>query len=773
MTTTTFHDRYRMAYLSWLATVLMSFAFLPALSEKGFVFAAAFFSGLVVLVGVGLRAARTPAPLVLLVQLVALVELLLIFYGDKMKFGLFPTSGTYDRLDTKLTAAMDVANKYAAPAPPSPGLTLMVVFYVALIAILVDFLAVTVHRVPLAGLPLLALYSVPVALLPHGVSFLGFLPGAIGFIAMLMVDERDRLAHWGRLVARDLSPDRDSTIDTSGLTASGRRISSLALATAVVVPIFVPVFSTALFNGPGNGTGNGGDDSLSFSDPMVSLASSLKRKDPVDVLRTTGDTRPQYLRLSVLDQPGPDAWTVSPISLSLTIPANSILPGPTGLGGDVATTSHTMQVTPTDEFPDNSAWLPVPFNVRSVGISGDWSYVPQSQVITANTDLAAAALTSYELTYASVDPTAEQLAAAGTVPDDIKKTYAQVPDGVPQLIADRARAITSGASNHYEEAVLLQNFFQDRSNFDYDLNAGYGYGYQAMVKFLDQRRGFCQHFAATMAMMARELGIPARVVVGFLQPERTEGDQWVFTSHNVHAWPELYFEGVGWVKFEPTPNVGAPAPTYAPRGGALPTSTQPANSGTELTDVTTRPQDTAKTTTDSAAGGGNSGGGSSSLPSRWWLLAVVVVIAAAFPAVTRLAIRRRRMTRPLDEGEAAEAAWLELRDRIIDLRLPWAGSLTPRARQRVIEPMLEGDAVGQVALKRLALTVERARYARSIASGSTPAEDARVVMAVIAHTAEPGQRLRALLWPASLLPDLRAGARRLRTRTRRPQSVDA
>ena len=74
---------------------------------------------------------------------------------------------------------------------------------------------------------------------------------------MLMVDERDRLAHWGRLVARDLSPDPDTTIDTSGLTATGRRISSLALATAVVLPIFIPVFSNTLLDGPGNGTGNG------------------------------------------------------------------------------------------------------------------------------------------------------------------------------------------------------------------------------------------------------------------------------------------------------------------------------------------------------------------------------------------------------------------------------------------------------------------------------------------------------------------------------------
>ena len=441
------------------------------------------------------------------------------------------------------------------------------------------------------------------ASLPHGVSFLGFLPGAIGYIAMLMVDERDRLAHWGRLVARDLSPDPDTTIDTSGLSATGRRISSLALATAVVIPIFIPVFSNTLLDGPGTGTGGGGD-SLSFSDPMVSLANSLQRKDPVDVLRVTGDLRPSYLRLAVLDEPGPDSWGVRPITLSTTIPASSVLPLPEGLDSDIDTTPHSMHIDPTSEFPADSAWLPVPFDLRTVNVSGDWSYVPQSQVVTANTELAAVGMQSYDLAYSSVNPTTEQLRAAGPPPADIVDTYAHVPSGVPAIIAQEARAITTGASTPYDQALALQTFFRDPSQFDYDLDAGYGYGYEAMVKFLDQRRGFCQHFSATMAMMAREVGIPSRVVVGFLQPERADGDSWVLTSHNVHSWPELYFDGIGWVRFEPTPGVGAPLPSYAPRPDG--TSTGPTSVGTaqEQTSTTRGAQETIDKTTEAAANGG-------------------------------------------------------------------------------------------------------------------------------------------------------------------------
>jgi transglutaminase-like putative cysteine protease len=766
-----FGERYRLVFLSWLTTVMTSFAFLPTLTQKSFVITAAFVAALLVLVGVGLRALRAPALVVLLVQLVALVEIMLVGFAEQLKFGLFPTAATFDYLNDKITRGIDVANHYQAPAPPSAGLTMMLVFYIGLIAVLVDFLAVTVNRVPLAGLPLLALYSVPVASLPNGVSFVLFLPGAIGYVAMIMVDERDRLAHWGRLVARDLTPDPEGRIDTAGLTATGRRISSVALATAVVVPVFIPVLSTTLFEGSGSGIGNGTGDTLSFSDPMVSLAASLKRKEAVDVLRVDGDVRPQYLRLATLDRPGPNAWSVTPINLSDTLPANSVLPGVPGLDGDVATTSHQMRIETTDAFPDDSAWLPIPYNVRSVGVGDDWAYVPSDQTITANARLAGSLVNSYEILYATVEPTQEELESAGPPPPDIVKRYTTVPPGVPEIVGDLARTITSGVNNHYLQAQMLQSWFRDSGNFTYTLNAGYGYGYQAMAKFLTERRGFCQHFAATMAMMARELGIPSRVAVGFLEPDRVDGDSWVLTSHNVHAWPELYFEGVGWVRFEPTPSIGAPFPAYAPRSDLTPeTNTPSVNPSTEITDTTKGQLQTAGATTDGGASGGGGTGGA--LPSRWWLAGGLVVVLALLPAVSRLAIRRRRLTRPVEEGEAAESAWTELRDHIRDLRLPWTGSMTPRARQRAVEPMLEGDAGGVAALQRLSLTVERARYATSVPPGSTPAADAREVMAVISRAAEPGQRVKALLWPSSLLPDLRAGWASLRDRMRRHSPID-
>ena len=179
-------------------------------------------------------------------------------------------------------------------------------------------------------------------------------------------------------------------------------------------------------------------------------------------------------------------------------------------------------------------------------------------------------------------------------------------------------------------------------------------------------------------------------------------------------------------------------------------------------------------TTEAAANGGKGGGGGSALPSRWWLAGILVAIGLVTPAITRQVIRRRRMTRPVEEGEAAEAAWLELRDHIIDLRLPWTGSMTPRARERAIEPMLEGDVAGKAALKRLTVTVERARYATSVEPGSQPAEDAREVM----DGDHEGQRARpaaARAWSGRrrCCPTCGSGGRGCGHGSRRPQSIDA
>jgi transglutaminase-like putative cysteine protease len=759
-----------MAALGWLASVLTALSFFPALEQKTYIFQAAFFTAIVVGIGVALRAIRAPALVVCLVELFVLAELLLLRFGEGLRFGLLPTRATVDGLRDLLSQGVDVAQKFAAPAPAHEGLLLMVLAVIGVAAIAVDTIAVGLRRVPLSGLPLLALYTIPVTILPKGLSFLVFVPGAATYVAMLMADERDRLAHWGRLVSRNVGSE-PSPLDLSSLTAGGRRVSVIALTFAVLVPIFLPAISGSILDaGRGGGLGNGDGAFISFENPMVGLAAQLNSPEPVPLLEIRSDVQPRYLRLAVLQNPGRAAWTSDTIDLTetqdLAAPAR-----PAYLPKEIEAASHphAMDITLTQAFPNDSAFLPIPYDITNVNVDA-FGYVVSDQTAAALSKGAINAVTSYTAEYNTldVDKVMAQLKAAGPPPAAIADKYLYLPEDIPTDIRKYAEEVTQSGDTPYEKAQLLQSWFRVAGDFSYDLDVSYGYGYAAMGQFLTIRRGFCQQFATTMAMMARVLGIPSRIVVGFLQPsEDDHNGRYVMTTRDVHAWPELFFQGVGWVQFEPTPTGTTAFPPYAgnipvPSATSDPTPTGASTSGGE--DLTSHVPSSGRSEGPGAASGGGTSGPVA--PSRVWWIALLAIGVALLPAGLRLGVRRARMIRPLEPAEAAESAWLEMRDRIRDLRLPWSGSMTPRARERAIAPLLHGDKQGLQALNRLAISVERARYARSLTPAAAPASDAREVMAIIARQTSRGTRAKAFLWPTSLMPDIRRGWQQLMQRLR-------
>ena len=84
--------------------------------------------------------------------------------------------------------------------------------------------------------------------------------------------------------------------------------------------------------------------------------------------------------------------------------------------------------------------------------------------------------------------------------------------------------------------------------------------------FLQTRRGLCEQFASTFAVMARTLGIPSRVAVGFTPGELNGDGSYSVFGKNAHAWPEVWFDGIGWVDFEPTPPGAVPGLEDLPNG---------------------------------------------------------------------------------------------------------------------------------------------------------------------------------------------------------------
>jgi transglutaminase-like putative cysteine protease len=147
-------------------------------------------------------------------------------------------------------------------------------------------------------------------------------------------------------------------------------------------------------------------------------------------------------------------------------------------------------------------------------------------------------------------------ATSASPPDPI---YLFLPEHFPESVRNLAAEVTAGTTTTYDAMVALQNWF--RSEFDYSLEVPQGHGTSAIEAFLRQRIGYCEQFAGTFAAMARTLGVPARVAVGFT-PGLGGNGEYTVLGKNAHAWPEVWFDGLGWVGFEPTPGRGAPGAEY-------------------------------------------------------------------------------------------------------------------------------------------------------------------------------------------------------------------
>ena len=148
-----------------------------------------------------------------------------------------------------------------------------------------------------------------------------------------------------------------------------------------------------------------------------------------------------------------------------------------------------------------------------------------------------------------------------TVPTDIAEQDAGAPGRAERRRPPRwPSEITAGATTPYDKAMALQDYFRDTGGFTYDLDVPAGHGDSAIDDFLASRRGYCEQFAGTFAAMARAVGLPARVAVGFTPgiSDPTDPQRYDVKGEHAHAWPEVYLGQYGWVPFEPTPGRGDP-----------------------------------------------------------------------------------------------------------------------------------------------------------------------------------------------------------------------
>jgi hypothetical protein len=144
----------------------------------------------------------------------------------------------------------------------------------------------------------------------------------------------------------------------------------------------------------------------------------------------------------------------------------------------------------------------------------------------------------------------------GDVPPDIAARYLELPASVSRQVQQEARRVAGNERSPYRKAKALQDYFRD--NFTYNVQVSPGHDANAMDQFLSSRQGYCEQFAGTYAAMARAIGLPSRVAVGFTAGTADAEGRWHVTGKEAHAWPEVYLSGYGWVAFEPTPGRGLP-----------------------------------------------------------------------------------------------------------------------------------------------------------------------------------------------------------------------
>ncbi|MBH5334406.1 transglutaminase [Streptomyces pactum] len=785
----------RLAVFASLATMAAACALTPLVNASGWVVQAALLLAAQAAAGVAARRVPLPRPLTVAAQLLVTVVLCtLVFTRGQAFLGLLPSPSSIDRLGLLLRDGADDVALYASPAPLTDGIRLLLVGGVLLIGLVVDAVAVTYRSAAPAGLPLLALYSVAAGLADGDKDWLWFLLAASGYLLLLLAEGRDRLSRWGRVFTgtgggppgAGHRPAVTEGGSASAPVRTGRRIGALALGVALAVPAVLPSLDGGLLDDDGGGSGKGGGGgTISAVNPLVSLQDSLNQPENREVLRyrtTSGRTQDMYLRILALDSFDGATWKPSERPVS-DVPER--FPWPVGLDTGVRTTSVNTTVSAADWYAQD--WLPMPYPATRVEIDGRWRYEPEGRTVVGDHRQTTRGV-RYTVSSMRVEPTAGQLAAAPEPPPRLVEEYTRVPDSLPSVVRDTAREVTAGAENSYEQAVRLQDWFASDGGFRYDTQVRAGKGPQAIANFLRDREGFCVHFSFSMAAMARTLGIPARVAVGFTPgTAQTDGTMSV-GIRDAHAWPELYFEGLGWTRFEPTPSRGTrpvytdtPIPSEDPADVPDPeptTSERPSAepSAQESCPPVARKQGDCDTAAAAPAGQDSSGGwGGDAL--TWVVvaaLAVALLVVPLAPMLWRLRTRAGRLAGPSARapaggpdpagGTAAAdrtlAAWHELIDTGWDHGVVPDDTLSPRrAVDRLVRHgKLEPDAAE--AARRVAVAVEEVLYAPHPHPLPGPAADVRLVIAGLRASADRRTRLRALLAPRSSVRVVWAASRR-------------
>jgi hypothetical protein len=766
----------RLTVAAGLATVLASIALYPLIAGGDWFWGGIGAVAVAGAIGAATRRRMVPAWICFLAALGGeFLYLNVLFARNQSWVDVVPTVASVHHLRLLVTQAT-VTARSSPPVPPHPGIELVVVAGIGLVAILTDLLAVRLHRPAIAGLPLLVLFCVPLttALKPGAVgTALVFCVGVAGYLGLLSADSRYRLRLWGTVIHPWREEGENIVPDTSLLAATGRRIGAAAVVLALFLPLLMPaVRAQQLFGGPGagvGGPGQGPQGPVSLPRPLDLLNTDLQDTHPRVVLNYTAadEGTPPYLQVYVLGNLTPTGWSMTPPTGTKALGRGGVLPGPAGLTGRTPGLGVDETITLASGLYSgtNSSYLPLPYPVHQVHVGGTWRVDPGSLMVNS-TDTRLAGL-RYTVTGKEPSPSPQQLRHAGQAPAALDP-YLLVPTSFNRL-KSLLRTITKGKTSLYDKAAAIQEWFHRPGLFTYSLSARSG----TLVQFLTKNKtGSCQQFAFGMAVLARLAGIPSRVVIGFTQGSYLRRNIWQVKTSDAHAWPELYFNGAGWLDFEPTPpNQFGPAgqgtatiPAYSdpqqfPSGANGPQAGQKQNNP-GLTPAA-RGHSSGRLPGKPASPQGASGGAAASHQGGSAPIGAIVIALLAVllltPGLTRVIVRRRRWRNARDDVARAHVAWRELCDDFADHRIARQASESPRALARRITESLGLSGAEREALARVARAEERASYAASPPDSARLRADVALVRRAVVRAARLPARWSARVAPSSALAPARAG----------------
>ncbi|MEA5456718.1 DUF3488 and transglutaminase-like domain-containing protein [Sinomonas sp. JGH33] len=642
------------------------------------------------------------------------LSLTFMFLRDTALLGVVPTAHTLEAAREALDEAWNTVAYEAVPAGPNVGVVALLTGSLGLTALIGEAIAVACRLPVVAGIAPLSVLAVPALLKPSGPGAWGFATAAAAYLAALAIARADaaadRMPPQGSAEPHGAAP-AGFRARRAGATVSPLGVVGIVAAIvtgALVLPALIPGFERGAFPEGSRLKYFGQNVGLN---PFISLGSDLRSAQGVGIVRyATDSTRPLYLQTVTVDSFDGTTW--GPDNRDDTRQGNlgAITPGTAQTAPLITTTT----VISTGNF--TSPYLPTPYAPASItGVRGSFGWDPLN--LSVKGQPGASLDQNYIVRSVTPDVTPDQLDKARSSARGIGRENGIVPNDVPAQVRTTAETVTKGAASQYAKALAIQGYLR---TFTYSeqapVNEGYdGTGMDVLEKFLEKKSGYCIHFSAAMAVMARLVGIPSRIAVGFAPGHPTGGSvavsgvgvlpEFEVDARDAHAWPELYFEGLGWIPFEPTPSRGV-LPSYAqtdsPSGGS--TNLDNLNEGLRPSSGPTPTSSPSATPTQVAAGPAESPWEPAVAAAAG---ALVLVALLVLPAAVRAAQRRRRLSRGVD------GAWEELEAIGLDHGIPASPSDTPRTYAgRLAAWEADDGAPVREALATLTREYERHEYGR-------------------------------------------------------------